>query len=75
MCEEETLKLVDEICLLPFFSSIEDPAVYLILNFQVIFSVSFYAKVKPQNILYIMITLNFKDKPADDWTVDMEYLL
>ena len=58
---------------MPFFSSIEDPAVYLILNFQVIFSVSLYAKVRPENILYIMTSLNFKDKPAEDWTMDMEY--
>ena len=71
----KTYKLVDKICLLHFFSSIEDPAIYFSLNIQVIFYASFYAKVKPPNILYMINTLTFKDKLADDRTMDMEYLL
>ena len=49
-------ELADKICLLPFFGSVEDPD----LNFQVIFYVSFYAKVRQQNILIMTNTFIFK---------------
>ena len=71
----KTSKLADKIRLLHFFSSIENSAVYHSLNIQVNFYVSFYAKVKPPNILCMINTAIFKDKLADDWAMDMEYLL